>query len=520
MLKQVVGFVAIATVAVGLVITTLFLLSDDTLRNARANSDTINMNIVFCNDEKKLSVSQVIKYRNRTGEPLGEVKFHIYANAYMYGAKNPPIDEQDIGQAFPNGKSFGGITIHNINVAFPQGRSNRTPEVSATAEANTEIVIDGVDDTVLIVAMPSVLQPNHVTHITINYTVQLANVRHRLGWTDTVVNLANFYPVPVIFENGEWQTNPYSANGDPFHNAVHNFDVTITKPSELIMAHSGSVMRTSERNGLRTTRLESTAIRDFAMVLSPYFQSVERRVSGVLVRYFFLEDYDPKASLEISVKSLRTFSDLFTPYPFRQLTVVQTDFLHGGMEYGELVYVSKDFLTGEKTDREQHNYVIVHEIAHQWWYGLVGNNQNGNAWIDEGLAEFSTMLFFDMHPQFGVCANTIVRNARENLSAFMALVRDVGGDLCTNMNRPLGGFNSMYEYVFMTYVRGLLLFADLETIIGRDNLVGALSYFARTYKFQIAGQQNLVGALERSTNVALALFFEHYTRGWTGLLNI
>ena len=76
--------------------------------------------------------------------------------------------------------------------------------------------------------------------------------------------------------------------------------------------------------------------------------------------------------------------------------MVQTDFSEGGMEYGALVYISLDV-----TDQLQYQGVIVHEIAHQWWYGLVGNNQILTAWIDEGLAEYCTAVFFETHPQYG-----------------------------------------------------------------------------------------------------------------------
>ena len=59
--------------------------------------------------------------------------------------------------------------------------------------------------------------------------------------------------------------------------------------------------------------------------------------------------------------------------------------------------------------------VIVHEIAHQWWYGLVGNNQIRTPWIDEGLAEYCTAVFFETHPQYGKTLESIANQNRDSI---------------------------------------------------------------------------------------------------------
>jgi aminopeptidase N len=189
------------------------------------------------------------------------------------------------------------------------------------------------------------------------------------------------------------------------------------------------------------------------------------------------------------------------------------------MEYGELVYISRDLINcGEHKSpedcRAEHNRVIVHEIAHQWWYGLVGNNQTSNAWIDEGLAEYSTLLFYDNNPEYNINRKEVIDNARQNYSAFVKIIKGIGGELNTNMSRDLNNFNSSYEYVFMTYIKGLLLFCDLETILTKSALTQALGEFAESTKFSIATPTKLVQSLERTTNTKLGLFFECYLSGF------
>jgi len=506
--KYILGFLAITASIVAIVFVVLTLLTDeiDMLKKARENSDTITINATFDDIAKTLTASQTIAYKNRAGVPLNEIKFHIYANAYQDGAKNPPVSESEVPEAFPNGKSFGGITIHTLSI-----NNQRTIPL-----------IDGDDDTVLIVPLTTPLQANGKLSISMDYTVTLANIKHRLGWTNDVVNLANFYPIPVVFENGAWQTNPYSSMGDPFFNALHNYEVTLTLPANKTVASSGLLINEDTRQDTRTIHLRAHAIRDFAAVFSKDFRVVTRNAGRTLVRYYYLDDDNPQESLDISVKSLKTFSDLFVQFPYRQLSIVQTDFLHGGMEYGKLVYVSREFLRplrAEATaDRERHNYVIVHEIAHQWWYGIIGNNQSRTAWIDEGLAEYSTLLFFDMHPQFNFNRAQMIENARNSLASYIRLVRGLGGELNTNMCQDLADFNSSFEYVYMVYVRGLLLFYDLERYLTRATMLDSLRHFAKTTKFGIGTKDMLVTSIETVSGESLALFFDVYLLGWNGFV--
>lgn len=487
------GLAALLLITVAL----LLMAHGNVLTKAARNSDTITISATYDSMAKSLTSKQTVRYKNRSEDALPHIKFHIYANAYRNGAKFPPVTSEDEAKAFPNDKSYGSIHVDDVCVG---SYGNCVP-----------VLIEGDDQNVLSVPLFTPLLPGKSIDIFIEYTVQLANITHRLGWTDEAVNLGNFYPVPVIYEGGAWQTYPYSFNGDPFYNALHNFDVTLYADPGFIVASSG--MLAKQTSGMH--RFRSNAIRDFAMVLSKKFKSITRVVGRVAVNYYYLDDTDPMQSLTCAVDSLRTFNRLFTTYPYRQLTVVQTDFLHGGMEYGELVYISTNILReNAQHARQFHNQVIVHEIAHQWWYGVIGNNQAYTAWIDEGLAEYSTLLFYDQNPEYTRLSRTdIVANARDNFSAYSKLVSLVGGRVNPLMNRDLNSFRSSHEYVFMTYVRGMLLFVDLEMLLGQEKITNALKNFAHETQFSFATEDRLIKSMEKSTQVALSTFFESFLTG-------
>lgn len=492
--RSIAAFAGVGLLAFALTFTALTLMrNENPLEIAARNSDTITINMTYNQRNQTIIANQTVQFRNRTGQSLNEVKFHIYANAFRQGLNFPAVSQADTERAFPNGPSYGGIIFHWVKVAgIP-----------------VQIIITGCEENVLKVPLASPLADGQEVVIVMDYTVQLANIRHRLGWTDNAVNLGNFYPAPVMFQDGEWMDFAYSYNGDPFFNALHNFHVTINAPRTFTVASSGIVENIKYGQDTRITTLSARAIRDFALVLSDRFQVKSQIVNRVEVRYYWIDDADPVRSHATAVRALQTFSRLFVAYPYQKLSVVQTDFLHGGMEFGKLVYISMDIQYREDIDR-----VIVHEIAHQWWYGIIGNDQARVAWIDEGLAEFSTMLFFEENPDFNVSRGDFVTMMRQSLTTYISFINStLGVNVNTDMNRDLHGFMTTYEYFYMVYARGLLLFYDLERLVGRGTMRTALADLARTHKFGIVTPDSLITSFERTTGAQLGLFFDSFLRG-------
>jgi hypothetical protein len=491
LIKICAAFLAAAVLLVGAII---IFTNDDVLTHAARRVDTIVIRAEYNCTDATLTASQTMSYKNRTGESLSQIAFHLHPNAYRQGATFAPVtwSEAEGSKAFPDGKSYGNIEV-------------KTASVNGTS---VDINVGGVDENILFVALPNQLLPGKRVNVSMDYVVQLAKIRHRLGYTDRVVNLGNFYPVPSVFENGSFNLHPYSANGDPFYNELFNFDVQLTVDKGLVVAAGGTLKSEKISGSTKTVTFQSKAIRDFAAVLSREFKSVTRFWGKVAVSYFYLDCTNPSARLTTAVDSLETFSRAFVKYPYRELVVVQTDFLHGGMEFGTLVYISSDI-----TDAVEQDHVIIHEIAHQWWYGIIGNNQIRTAWIDEGLAEYSTLMFYEMNPQYGMDAKAMIANARKLYNNYIAIMNGLQIPVDRNMNRGLNEFSNSQEYVYLAYVRGMLLFADLETLVGQAVVRRSLRDFARDNAFGFGIQESLVRAFERNARVKLGLFFDSYVGG-------
>ena len=437
---------------------------------------TITLDCHYSETSHALAVNQTTHYINHSTQILFDVKFHLYANAFQANAQHPAVAPSEVERAYPNGFDAGYAKV-------------TTPHTT----------LNGSDNTVVTVPIKNGLKPGEALDIDLQYTIKLANVKHRLGYTEHAVNLGNFYAIPVVYDNG-WQTYPYSYNGDPFYNEPYNFDVTITAPEGYLIATSGTLVGKNHYQGY--------LLRDFAIVLSRDFKTLSRNVGNTTVTYYYLNDEIPDVSLYTACNALAYFSNTFYDYPYATLNVVQTDFLQGGMEYGALVYIALDI-----TDQLQYQNVIVHEIAHQWWYGLVGNNQTRTAWIDEGLAEYSTAVFFETHPQYGLTLEGIANQNKASIKMFEDIMDEYNVSYTRAMYGDLISYKMPTEYTINTYARGMLLFYEISEMIGYENLNQALAKFASENCYKFATSYRLTHALEDNLGYDLVNFMNNYLAG-------
>lgn len=446
------------------------------LDQAAQDTGTIRLDCRYSENNHTLSVEQTTTYINHSSRTLYEVAFNIFANAYQKDAFFPAVAKNDQQRAYPNGFDPGYIKM-------------TTPHITVTGE----------DNTVVMMTLPQPLHPGESVDLALSYNIKLANVKHRLGYTDHTVNLGNFYAIPAVYDNG-WEIYAYSANGDPFYNEPYNFDVTMDAPDDYVIASSGYEVGHHHYQG--------KMLRDFAMVLSRKFQVISKQVGDTTVKYYYLADEIPEVSLYTACNALAYFSNEFIDYPYATLSVVQTDFLHGGMEYGALVYIALDV-----TDQLQYQNVIVHEIAHQWWYGLVGNNQNATAWIDEGLAEYSTAVFFETHPQYGKTLTGVATENQNTIKMFETIMTEYNVPYSRDMNTHALSYKLSSEYTINTYARGMLLFYNITDMVGYQNLNHALAQFARDNQFKFGTARTLTKTLEEQLGYDLQNYCDNYLAG-------
>ena len=163
--------------------------------------------------------------------------------------------------------------------------------------------------------------------------------------------------------------------------------------------------------------------------------------------------------------------------------------------------------------QSDYNYVIAHEIAHQWWYGVIGNDQYNHAWQDEGLAEYSTLLFFKNNTQYGEDFEKLIEGANSSYKLFEEVYSRVQGEVDGKMDRAICDFSTEPEYVQCTYTKGVLLFNNINDMIGEKKFLNALKQYYKNFKFQNAKSADLIACFVKEGGTKIEKIFDSWLQG-------
>ncbi len=242
------------------------------------------------------------------------------------------------------------------------------------------------------------------------------------------------------------------------------------------------------RGGIKKTyHIEGKLIRDFAWVASPNFKIREIEAEDTLIKLYSLEtDVEvEKFSLEVGKDSIEIFNRIFGKYPYGQYSIVMTEF-PTGMEYPGLVFIGKEFF--QKYYKNQLEIVIVHETAHQWWYGgVVGNDQIDEAWLDEALASYSEVIY--MSERYGE------EKGKEYYDYSLKTSYEYGKDIISQDKRvlkPLSEFSGWDDYGLLVYTKGAMFLGEIEREFGKEALYDILNKYYNQYKFYIGTTEDFL----------------------------
>ena len=461
---------------------------DKTVDRAAKNLNNYDIEAVFSDDDKTIKATEIVTIKNTHKETMSTIKFHLYGKAFREDAKILPYTYISTSKCFPNGISYGDMQINSVY------EGENPLNFSYSGQDNNILVID------------KSLKKNESTKIIIRFELKLAECIHRLGWFGDAVNLGNWYPILCIFENGEFVCDPYYSIGDPFYSECSNYKVKFTFNSQYKVATTGQIKNEKIERNLTTVQVEAKAVRDFCIALNKNFEVVSGKVGETEINYFgYINDTDIERNLKTAKLALSTFNSIFGTYPYRTLNVVKTPFLFGGMEYPNSVWIADNI-----SDDFELTKVIVHEIAHQWWYGLVGNNEVKYSYIDEALAEYSTILFFEKNESFGITRQKLVQENALSYQLYAEVIDSIGGTINDKLNQSVIEFQSEFEYAYVVYVRGSLFMDALRDKIGDKAFNNALKSYFKKYKFLVADRNALLKCFNKAAGDDLTDFFEEW----------
>lgn len=370
-------------------------------------------------------------------------------------------------------------------------------------------------DTVLEVRLRHTLAPGEQVQVALDFTGVISEdfgTPEATGYgiykhTGSVITLAGWYPVLAVFDEEGWNLDPVFTVGDTVYSDAAFYTVDLTVPGDLVVAATGVEVRRNVLNGRTRYRFVSGPARDFTLVMSPDFQAVSRAVNGTRVNTYFLpgDEAGGRRALEVAERALQTFNARFGPYPYTELDLVEVP-LQGaaGVEYPGLLLLA-DFLYDEPEDPF---FVVAtaHEVAHQWWYNVVGNDVIDEPWLDEALATYSSALYFE--ETWGEEAySQIVAGWEETHANLIAQGKD---DLVT---RGLPHFEEGERadlYGAIVYLKGALFFHTLRQTMGDDAFFRALRQYYREHQFRVATATALLDTFQQVSDQDLSPLY----RAW------
>ncbi len=397
-----------------------------------------------------LTATQTMVIENRFGQPVEELVLRTYANAFLTEDTSPAAIEEMHEGAYYNGFSPGGIAIGRLTVDG----------------AEVPVTYRDTAKTVLAVKMPTALEPGQKTAVVLEYTVTIPKARYRFGKIGDTVILGNVLPILAVYEDGAFRTEEYYPIGDPFVSDCANYTVQLAVPEGF------SVYGTGQLEGDTLTAL---AVRDMALFIAKGYRVEQAMVDGVVINSAAKTGAGAKKALDTAKKALGYYNQTVGAYPYNTLTVAQGDVPFGGMEYPQLVVISESLYTGNDDNLK---WTVAHEVAHQWFYGVVGSDQYVNPWQDEALCEYLVYNYLGKTHGNASREDAIFRKAETSMR--VTVPRGV------TPGSPIGYFSDLNEYSLVVYNRGSAMLVALEDAVGRDKMDAFLKAYYRQFAFKRA----------------------------------
>ncbi len=399
-----------------------------------------------------------ISYVNASSDVLYALKLHLHANDVSQGCF-----------------SLSSVAVNGERVYY---------------------ALSGENGGILTVPLPLEIAPGESAELFLNFTISVPRTGSRFGLNDTGLMLGNFLPIMAVYENGAWRTDPYTAEGDPFYSETADYRVAITFPKTHVLSHTGSKLEETENYYEYTYYIAAPRVRDFALALIPGGKTAtaQSSVGRTTVKAVAGTQSAADFCAEVAVDALDFYNRTIGLYPYAELSVVPFD-QSGGMEYPSLIMISSRYLRSDS--RAMGELVIAHEVAHQWFYSVVGSDQINAPWLDESLVEFLAFRYYAEHN--GEEAAEALWN--ERFSTYATAERD------TRLDASLYEFEGD-AYFTTVYAHGAALFRALWEEVGDTAFFGALRIYFDANSFENATFSDLLAAFEEAIGRDFTAWFE------------
>lgn len=502
----------------------------------------------------ELEGRQQLVWRNPSDDAVSELWFHLYLNAFR---NSESTFFRESGGRLRSDQTtednWGWIDVRSMRLA--------TGGADLLAGATFEAPDDGnpEDRTVLRVPLPEPVPPGGEVTLAIEFEARLPRVYARSGYAGDFHLVGQWYPKLAVYEpagrrgreTGGWNCHQYHAHSE-FYADYGSFRVAMTVPSEYVVGATGP--RLEERDngdGTRTVVHAQDDVHDFAWTASPSFVALtetfsaerdvpahelaaaaellgrpveELRLTDVEIHLLLQPEHRNQADRHFAAARLaiRWFGLAFGRYPYPTLTIVDPP-AHArgaaGMEYptfltaGTSIAVGAGPLSGMRLPE----IVIVHEFAHQFWYGLVGSNEFEESWLDEGFATWSTERA--LAAGYGEATASADLPFGLRVGAFdLQRAQNLRTRNFDQIRTPAWEYSSDGAYSFNSYGRPALVLQTLEGLLGEATMARAMRAYHERWRFGHPSSDDFYAVVEEVSGRDLSDFFAQTIEG-TGVFD-
>ncbi len=461
--------------------------------------------------QHRVDGSAVVVFHNGTAHALDALYLHLYLNAFK---NERSVFMRSRQRGFRGGARparWGWIEVDRLYAReldrelWPAGRVH-TPD-------------DEHDETDIRVPLPQPLEAGGTLTLEMRWRSQLPSLVHRTGFVGSFHMVAQWFPKLARLEpDGRWAHFSFHRLSE-FYADFGDYDVTIDAPAGFVLGASGTRQAEVQRTGDRVKqRFVAKRVHDFAFTAWDGFAELHRRgPEGVSLRVLYppTEERLARRDLEMVGWGLSHFGQRYGRYPYPTLTVVRPPANAqdaGGMEYPTLITTGGDWYWPALGVRRL-DILAIHELAHQWFYGLLASDERRWPFLDEGLATYAQVEALESRwPSASAFSGF---GLRVGLPALLRVAAQRVWDHGV-IAQPVSGFSSGSDYGALVYSRTATLLLSLGRVFGEKRLAAGLARYCRAQRFAHPDPEALLAAIktELGTEVEAVLRRGLFEGGW------
>lgn len=372
------------------------------------------------------------------------------------------------------------------------------------------------DQSAVFVELPDPLLPGESVTLNLEYSADILNDAARCAYSSLVFEnegartyeLAQFYPMLAVYENGNWNIGPYYTEGECFYSRCADYEITLLIPEKYEVIASGDETKGETADSMTEWTISAHDMRDVSIIVSNEYACKTGEVCGVTVNSWHAlnrpenknDDHEEQGTIQLqaAMDSVAAFTEAYGPLPYDELDVVESNYMFGGMEAPGLIRISQLyswFIGEDDSEADQKEYAercagtVAHETAHEWFYAAVGNDQYHEAWLDESLAAFSEQVYW-----------RYVGRSEEEVAAvmkpFVENMPESGNATINHVYHERLTEDSHFDYTSAVYQRGAGFIYQLEQSMGKEDFYTFMREYYETYCLGEAHTEDFISVLQ------------------------